>query len=102
MGARSTPLDMSAEAIQFANVQEAVGEYALDETALIPGSRCKRHQLGLQVGRNARIRSGADVDRARPASSAHDDVGAARIHFRARADEQIEKGRQVRGDGSAD
>ena len=58
--------DAAAHAVQFAHVQEAVGEDPLGDHADAVGQAQQRHELGLQVGGEAGIGLGGHLDGVQP------------------------------------
>lgn len=86
--------DVRAQARQFRRVHEAVLEDVLVDDAFALGRRHQRHELRLQVGGEARIDLGRDVDRLQPLRrvATHDQAVLRRFDLDARLDHLVGQG----------
>ena len=67
-------LDLGAQAQHLVDVHEAVLEDGLGDARGALGDRVERHELGLHVGREARVLGGAEALRLQAAAGAHADA----------------------------
>ena len=87
--------DLGAHALEFGGVHEAGRVDFLGHRAASVDEELQGHELRLQVGREAWIGFGDDLDGVRRLTVGADEVGAG-LDLHARFTELVEKGREVR------